>query len=45
MESKNKNKGFPYNLATALDCAIRDFEVEKDTKKYGYKVKDNIYYH
>ena len=26
MESKNKNKGFPYNLATALDCAIRDFE-------------------
>ena len=32
MESKNKNKGFPYNLATALDCAIRDFEVEKDTK-------------
>ena len=44
MESKNKNKGFPYNLATALDCAIRDFEVEKDTKKYGYKVKDNIYY-
>lgn len=32
------------DMATALDCAIRDFEVEKDTKKYGYKVKDNIYY-
>ena len=41
---ESKNIGFPYNLATALDCAIRDFEVEKDTKKYGYKVKDNIYY-
>lgn len=41
---ESKNKGFPYNMATALDCAIRDFEVEKDTKKYGYKVKDNIYY-
>lgn len=42
MESKDKE--MPYNLATALDCAIRDFEVGKDTKKYGYKVKDNIYY-
>lgn len=34
----------PTDKQTALDCAIRDFEVEKDTKKYGYKVKDNIYY-
>lgn len=42
MESKDKE--MPYNMATALDCAIRDFEVENDTKKYGYKVKDNIYY-
>ena len=34
----------PIDMQTALDCAIREFEVEKDTKKYGYKVKDNIYY-
>jgi hypothetical protein len=42
MESKDKE--MPYNMATALDCAIRDSEVENDTKKYGYKVKDNVYY-
>ena len=42
MESKDKE--MPYNMATALDCAIRDFEMGNDTKKYGYKVKDNIYY-
>lgn len=42
MESKDKE--MPYNMVTALDCAIRDSEVENDTKKYGYKVKDNVYY-
>lgn len=42
MESKDKE--MPYNMATALDCAIRDSEVENDTKKYGYKVKNNVYY-
>lgn len=33
----------PTDMQTALDCAIRDSEVGKDTKKYGYNVNGNIY--
>lgn len=42
MSEKTKNK-LPKDMATALDYAIRDYEVGADTSKYGYKIDDREY--
>ena len=38
-----KKNELPVDMATALDCAIRDFEVAGDQTKFGYQIDGNDY--
>ena len=42
MESKKIE--MPKNMATALDCAIREFEVKDGNCEYGYQIPDKPIY-